>query len=106
MHVQDLAFPAGSFHYLFNLIKEIHCTVEISYSAPAFAVSKAGGIDESGWSCDCLTVSRGVMDRHGLNTRSYAQSDQAQVIMEIGQYDVDHEIEGLRTSVSRLKEVR
>eukprot|EP00884_Botryococcus_braunii_P003123 jgi/Botrbrau1/12811/Bobra.20_1s0002.1 len=47
----------------------------------------------------------GFPSRQGLNPRNYAQSDQAQVIMEIGQYDVDTEIEGLRTSVGRLKEM-
>ena len=44
--------------------------------------------------------------RAGLSARS-GQSDQAQVIMEMGQgYDTDQEIEGLSSSVSRLKQVR
>ena len=44
--------------------------------------------------------------RAGLSARS-GQSDQAQVIMEMGQgYDMDQEIEGLSSSVSRLKQVQ
>ena len=44
--------------------------------------------------------------RDGLNVRA-AQSDNAQVSIEMGQggYDLDDEIEGLRTDVGRLKQV-
>ena len=43
--------------------------------------------------------------RDGLNVRA-AQSDNAQVSIEMGQgYDLDSEIEGLRTDVGRLKQV-
>ena len=48
-----------------------------------------------------------VPHRDGLNVRA-AQSDNAQVSIEMGQggYDLDDEIEGLRTDVGRLKQVR
>lgn len=43
--------------------------------------------------------------RDGLNVRA-AQSDNAQVSIEMGQgYDMDDEIEGLRSDVGRLKQV-
>ena len=43
--------------------------------------------------------------REGLNVRA-GQSDSAQVSIEMGQgYDLDNEIEGLRSDVGRLKQV-
>ena len=53
----------------------------------------------------CLSDCSDTECRAGLSARS-GQSDQAQVIMEMGQgYDMDQEIEGLSSSVSRLKQV-
>ncbi|CAL5227739.1 g10755 [Coccomyxa viridis] len=48
----------------------------------------------------------GGFSRDGLNVRA-AQSDNAQVSIEMGQggYDLDSEIEGLRTDVGRLKQM-
>ena len=46
-----------------------------------------------------------MLHRDGLNVRA-AQSDSAQVSIEMGQgYDLDNEIEGLRSDVGRLKQV-
>ena len=43
--------------------------------------------------------------REGLNVRA-GQSDSAQISIELGQgYDLDSEIEGLRSDVGRLKQV-
>lgn len=51
-------------------------------------------------------LSREVLPhREGLNVRA-GQSDSAQVSIEMGQgYDLDNEIEGLRSDVGRLKQV-
>ena len=43
--------------------------------------------------------------RGGLNARAF-HSDQAQVSIEMGQgFDIDREVEGLSSSVDRLKQV-
>lgn len=45
--------------------------------------------------------------RDGLSARAYGQSDQAQISIELGEgFDLDNEIDGLRSQVGRLKEVR
>ncbi|BDA46283.1 probable Bet1-like protein At4g14600 [Coccomyxa sp. Obi] len=48
----------------------------------------------------------GGFSRDGLSTRAYAQSDQAQISIELGEgFDLDNEIDGLRSQVGRLKEM-
>lgn len=49
-----------------------------------------------------------MLRRQGLNARTAAQSDAAQVSLEMGNggYDLDQEIEGLAGSVQRLKQVQ
>ena len=48
-----------------------------------------------------------LLRRDGLSARAYGQSDQAQISIELGEgFDLDNEIDGLRSQVGRLKEVR
>lgn len=50
---------------------------------------------------------RGISDRDGLSSRNqlFGGADQVQLNME-GDFDMDQEIDGLRSQVGRLKEVR
>ncbi len=53
-----------------------------------------------------LSLSPPLLRRDGLSTRAYGQSDQAQISIELGEgFDLDNEIDGLRSQVGRLKEV-